>query len=332
MFIGLLSCGKKDTDVSEDEKTGYAIKTEKPIRVVNQDKIKAVGRLSYRDEYKLSFKTSGIIQTVNVKNGQKVKRGQVLAALKLDEIKARTTQAEASLNKAKRDMERVKGLYKDSVATLEQYQNARTQLNMAQMDYEAASFNLQYSLITAPKSGVVQKVMFKENEAVQAGATIVVFGATQSTKVLTTNVSDVDAMKIHIGDTAELKFDPLPAKIFEGYVEEIAGMADPATGTYEASIRVADRQNVLMPGLIGNAEIFSSERESLYQVSLAALLYADKDAGTIYLEKDGKALLTNIVTVGILNDKLLVSEGLNENDRVIVEGQHRFTKDTVVLN
>ena len=331
IFLGLLSCGGDNSSDANHEQQTYPLKTVSPIPVVFRDKVLAIGRLSYKDEYKLSFKTSGIIEKVLVKNGESVEQGQALAILKLEEIKAKTNQTEEVLAKAKRDLERIEGLYNDSVATLEQLQNAKTQLNMAQMDYESADFNLQHAVIKAPEKGIVQKVMFKENEAVQAGATIVVFGSVNSMKVLSTSLSDLDVFKIDVGDSVTVKFDALPEKQFNGLVEEIVGMADPLTGTYEVCLKINDPEKLLMPGLIGNAVIRSSKRKSYLQIPIDALVYGNKEQGNVYTTDGTKALLRHISIAKITGDKLLVNNGISVNNIVIIEGQHRFSGDTVIL-
>merc|ERR1711912_15282 len=95
-------------------------KLEKPIPVV------ASGVLGSESESKLSFKIGGIIAKIYVEEGQKVKAGQLLAELEKAEINAQVVQAQSGLAKAIRDLERAKSLYEDTVATLEQVQNATT--------------------------------------------------------------------------------------------------------------------------------------------------------------------------------------------------------------
>ena len=95
------------------------------------------GQFTTDDETLLSFKTGGVIQRILVNEGDAVKKGQLMATLHLTEINAATTQARLALEKAQRDFDRASNLYRDSVATLEQWQNARTALDIAKQ--QAAS-------------------------------------------------------------------------------------------------------------------------------------------------------------------------------------------------
>ncbi len=80
--------------------------------------VRATGLLSTSTEMKLSFKTGGIISQLHVREGESVRKGEVLARLDLSEIRAQVNQARIGLEKAERDLARAGNLYRDSVATL----------------------------------------------------------------------------------------------------------------------------------------------------------------------------------------------------------------------
>ena len=101
--------------------------------------IKTSGQLTTNDETILGFKTSGIVSSILVKEGDFVKKGQLLATLDLREINALVSQARHGYEKAQRDFRRVQNLYRDSVVTLEQLQNAETGLAVAKEQLEAAN-------------------------------------------------------------------------------------------------------------------------------------------------------------------------------------------------
>jgi multidrug efflux pump subunit AcrA (membrane-fusion protein) len=86
--------------------------------------ITASGLLSTENEARLSFKISGIIEKIFVKEGDRVRKGQLLATLKSTEIASQVQQVQLTVEKAQRDYQRANNLYKDSVVTLEQLQNA----------------------------------------------------------------------------------------------------------------------------------------------------------------------------------------------------------------
>lgn len=213
------------------------------------------GKLSAKEEARLSFKTGGIIKRIHVSEGQSVRKGQVLAALELDEIQAQTQQAtigrqqaeitienaKLALKLAERDYQNALGLYQDSVATLEQLQNAEVQLDNARNQLEAAEkglafneqnvevaqFNLRYSRITAPSDGVILRKMAEPNELAGPGNPVFIFGARDKAQVVKVNVTDKDIIHIQLVDTARVAFDAYPGHYFTGLVREVASMATP---------------------------------------------------------------------------------------------------------
>jgi len=260
-----------------------------------------------------------------------VKEGQVLATINTTEIEAKTSQAEIAVTKAKRDYDRTKALYKDSVATLEQLENVESQLQNAQQNLQAAQFNLDQSKMTAPANGIIQKILIKENEITGAGNPIVVFGAEDKGKVLVTSISDVDAVKTKNGDKASMYFDAFSEIVFKGEVIEIAGMANAKTGTFEIKIKVDDPKNQLKSGFIGNATITSSIVNHWIEIPIESLIQADKKNGIVYKVENELAVKQKISVAKILNDKLLISSGLSKTDNIIKEGFTRLKGDSILV-
>ena len=98
--------------------------------------IYASGKLKALENIKLSFKIGGFIKTLNVQEGQFVKKGQLLSRLDLSEINAQVSQASANVEKLKRDLARFKRLLADSAATLQNVQDLETGLEVAEAQLE----------------------------------------------------------------------------------------------------------------------------------------------------------------------------------------------------
>jgi len=160
LTLFLFSCKNKNTNIQQQDK---AI----PVKggIVYEENIffpiRSSGRLSVKSEQKLGFRTGGIIKQIYIQNGQTVKEGQLIAVLNLSEIKAQVNIATEAYKKANRDFIRAENLYKDSVATLELYQDAKTALDIAKSNLEVAGFNLKYSKIEAPQMAGSLKFCWK---------------------------------------------------------------------------------------------------------------------------------------------------------------------------
>ena len=318
------------------------------------------GRLASREESKLSFKTGGIVSRIHVREGQQVRRGQLLAELDLDEIEAQTQQASLgvqqagitlsnarlALERAERDYRNVQGLFADSVATLEQMEDAELQLRNARNQLEAAQtglafseknqtvadFNLKYSSITAPANGTILMKLAEVNELVGPGTPVFLFGSKEKAQVIRVSITDKDVIHVKLGDRATVEFDAYPGETFPAEVREIASMADPYTNTYEVELEIDPAGKILLSGFIGSVRIRTSGSESLIRIPVDALVKADGHSGEVFVVRAGRAELVNIEIHSLGSDRLLLRSGLQPGDEVIVKGGgYLEAKDSVLV-
>jgi len=290
--------------------------------------VRAAGILSTTTEMKLGFKTGGIIQEVNVKEGAMVKRGNVLAALDLCEIEAQVNQARIGLEKAQRDLSRAKNLYLDSVATLEQYQNANSAYELSQSQKRIADFNLEHSRIKAPANGRIQKILVETNELIAPGHPAILFASTESDWVVRVALTDKDIVKFSLGDSAQVQMDAFPDMRFPAKITELGAIADPVTGTYEAELRILLANSQFRSGFISRAFIYPTLSKSTVMVPLEALIGAKDRRASVYVYGEGDLSRRSIRTGRIVDDLIMVTEGLEPGELVVTEGAKYIREDS----
>ncbi|MCF8302060.1 MAG: efflux RND transporter periplasmic adaptor subunit [Bacteroidales bacterium] len=278
------------------------------------------GKLKSPKELRLSFKTGGIIQSIEVDEGEMVNKGDAMARLDLSEIRAKVRQAELAVEKAERDLKRTKNLYQDSVATLEDYQNAKTALNLAEADYEAALFNLNHSSIKAPANGKVLKTLMEANEMVGPGTPVILFGVMEGRWKMNCNLSDKDVIKVKAGDTAHIHFDPYPNQVFRSTVKQIAGTADPYTGTYEVELRLDPVEVKLASGFIGKVDIYPTESDLFMVIPNEAMIDASGTTAYVYSIEDNRPVRRKIIISRLTGEKLYVKSGVAPGMTLITKG------------
>lgn len=355
----LASCGEPpSTDEIKKETVAKTINTVKAEPVKYRHTVFATGRLSSSEEAKLSFKTGGIVKKIYVREGQQVRKGQLLAELELDEIRAQSQQAQIgqeqaaitienaklALRLAERDYENAQGLYRDSVATLEQLQNAEVQLDNARNQLEAsqkglgfsaqnveiAQFNLRHSKIIAPANGVILKKVSEVNELVGPGTPVFLFGSKDKAQVIRVNVTDKDVIFVELGDEAKVNFDAYPNTEFQGNVRELASMADPYTGTFEVEIEVQPNGKRLLSGFIGTVLIETQAKEDLVAVPIDALVGAHEEEGQVFTVKNGRAQTQTVSIFKIDADQILLRAGLQPGAEVVVSGNGYLEENDLV--
>ncbi len=291
------------------------------------------GQFTTDDETTLSFKTGGVVSQVLVKEGDKVRKGQLLATLDLTEIKAGVMQAALGLEKAERDFARAENLYKDSVATLEQYQNARTALSLAQQQHTAAQFNLGFSEIRAAADGYVLKKLVNAGQVVSSGAAVLrTNGAGNARWLFRVGVSDKEWASLQLGDKATIRTDAAPDKLISATVVRKSEGADPQTGAFGLELQVADKApQALASGLFGTATIVPARKVTVWSIPHEALLDGNANKGFVFVTTDNKTARKVPVTVASLdNEWVYISGGLEGAGSLITKGSAYLTDNSPI--
>lgn len=284
--------------------------------------IRTSGKLASKNEFKLSFKTGGIISRIYTDEGQNVRKGQVLARLNLLEIQAQVSQAKLAYEKAGRDMQRAENLYNDSVATLEQFQNTKTAYEVAKANLEIASFNLQHSTIKAPANGKILKRLAEQNELIAPGHPLFIMASTDKEWIVRVNITDKDIVKITTGDSAFVYFDAYRNEVFPATVSETGNFADPYTGTFEVELKIKNNKKPLVSGFIAKAEIIPAQKLTIYPVPVDVLIEASGFEAFIYEVKNNKPIKTKVGILTLNDNEALIKSGIDSTTLIISDGIH----------
>ena len=294
-----------------------------PVQLASESPtITIAGTLSAKEELPLSFKIGGVVSRVSAEAGQSVAAGAVLAELALTEVAAEVEKAHQARTKAERDLVRAKSLYRDSVATLEQLQDATTAFDVAESNVRIAEFNRQYAIIRAPDAGIILKRMVEPGELVTSGTPVVRFRTTRRGLVVRAGLPDRDAVLIRTGDAATVAFDAFPGERFHGRVAQVAASATTGTGTYEVEVAIDTRGRSLASGLVGRVELKPRIVGRLPTVPVQAILEANGDSATLFRLSDDRTKAVRLrVLVGTLEgDRITVLGGIDRGAQVITAG------------
>ena len=333
--IALQSCTGK-----ANEKISHISSEIVPVKLlpINQDTasnvVNASGLLSTEDEARLSFKIGGVIEKIFVKEGDRIRKGQLLATLKSAEISAQVQQVQLAVEKAQRDYQRADNLFKDSVATLEQLQNARTGVEIAKQNLQQVAFNQQYSRIFAPADGFVVKKISNEGELATSGSPILFVNAVSGSSkwILRIGLSDQEWAAIQVGNKATVMVDAFPGQEFNGVVSKKSISADVASGSFQAELQVAFGKQQPAIGMFGKASIIPSGSSIGFSVPYDALLEANGKRGFVFVSDDKKTVSRCAVTISAINnDVVYIKEGLTGHAYVVTSGSP-YLSDRSLIN
>ena len=298
-----------------------------PVRIAHASAGPAVppidtnGIVVAKDEMRLSFKMGGVVRRIAVQEGEAVKRGQRLAEIELTEVDAQVEQSRQIAEKAERDLKRGENLYADQVISLEQLQDLRTQAAVAGASYKSAQFNMGYSVITAPRDGVVLRKLVEERELVPAGNPVLVFGEKDRGYVVRAALADREIVNVKLGDKGEIRMDAFPGQAMSGTVIEVASAADPRSGMFPIKLRFDAPPARLVSGLVARLRLSpETSAPQLTYVPISALVEGDGDSASVFVLQGDKAQKREVHVAFITPDSIALQSGLAAGEPVITDG------------
>lgn len=342
LTTALWACGSKAERTTAEKKPAEKTADEAvvPIKltpvgtVVRAEPVVASGLVSSAEEARLSFKVGGIINRMLVDEGQSVRKGQLLATLDLTEIDAQVSQAQLANEKAERDLGRVKSLYADTAATLEQLQNATTGTSVSKQALTIAQFNRAYAQIRSTVDGVVTRKVVNAGEYIAAGGSVYLISSNRrSDWVVRVGVSDKDWARLRPGNRASITLDAYPGQPFTGTISELAQAADPVSKLYEVEVRINPGTAKFAPGLFAKITLVPAQSRSYAVVPVEAIVEGNGKDGFVYVVAgDRKRVKKMPVQIGFLDrDKVLLTNGLTGVNEVVTAGSAFLTEESVVV-
>jgi membrane fusion protein (multidrug efflux system) len=274
-------------------------------------------------------KVTGEIRAVLAEEGQRVRAGQVLARLDGDQLRLEVALNEATMRKLERDYNRNLELQQKGLVSATAIDNLKYELEAAKASWELARLQLSYTEIRSPIAGTVTQRL----DLVKVGNTVTPVGgvieAAESslfvvedldTLMLRVNVPERELAKLSVGQPAELSFDAVPGRVYQGQIALISPSIDPATATFAVRVRVTETGGLLRPGMFARVAIVYERKPDALQIPRTALLDGDGPP-KVFVVKDGKAA-ERAVKLGLSNGAWIeVTDGLKDGEQVVVVGQ-----------
>ena len=333
-ILVLYSCKEKETVKNPlGEADVIPVKVSAVSALGLSQKINATGLVKTENEAKYSFKIGGVISRVFVEEGQFFRKGQLLAALNTTEISAGLMQSSLNVDKAQRDYQRAVNLYKDSVYTLEQLQNTKTALDIAQKGKEAVAFNERYSKIYAAADGFVSQKIASEGEVVAPGMPVLAINETQrnSNYLLRIGVTDREWSAINIGQTATVTLDGFADKRIDAVVFRKSQAADPALGSFQVELKLKLTDIKPAVGMFGKAEINTNHEQQVNVVPYGSLVEADGDKAFVFTPAANNKVKKIPVTISrIDNQQVYLKDGLDGLGEIVISNTAYLSEKSTI--
>jgi membrane fusion protein, multidrug efflux system len=313
--------------------------------------VTAIGTVIAASTVAVRAQITGELMSVNFKEGDEVEQGQVLFTLDKRPFEAALAQADAQLQKdqaqlvnAKAQAVRYQDLAQRGIATREQVDQITTQAASLEAtvaadraNIQAAKVQLDYATIEAPISGRTGLIRVTPGNLVSSSDPL---GLVTITQVRPIRVSFTLAERdLSLIRKAYITKPPAVVRAYAagegealatGELEFLDSAVDTASGTIAVKARFANEDFKLWPGMYVDVGIDLSVRPNTVMIPTVAI-QSGQNGPFVFVVKDGKAEMHKVELAGVEGDRAALVSGVNDGEKVIVEGQMRLVDGARVV-
>ena len=301
ILIGILTGIIKTEDLPE-------VETEKVERRSITEIVSASGKIQPEVEVKISPDVSGEIVELLIKEGDRVKKAELLLKIKPDiyksilerskasvnTAKANLAKSKAQLNESEANFNRNKRLYNQQAISLSEFEQIEAIYKVAKLNVESSEYavssseaslneaeeNLDKTSIYAPVDGTISMLNVELGERVvgtgQMSGTELMRLANLNAMEVAVEVNENDIIRVHLGDTSLIEADAFLGEEFKGIVTEIAnsanvsGVSADQVTNFEVKIRILDNTN-FRPGMTASVEVKTKLVKDVISIPIQAV-------------------------------------------------------------
>ena len=342
-------------EVSVAPAPGAALPGEEEAVVVRVIKVKplsfddvlpVLGTVKGYSEIPLKFEVNGMLHSLEVKEGDRVKKGDVIASLedrdaqlKLQYSRKKLESSQAQYKSADKKKELYEGLYKAGAVIKQKLEEitleadaAKSQTGMAEAEIKLAEAELKKTFLVSPKEGIIGSKDVEVGEFVTSQNKIVSLYDIAKVYV-ELGIVEKDIEKVKLGQKVEVQFDSYPQNTFLGRIDNLIPIIEGKSRTLTAKVLLDNPESMLLPGMFSRAKIYIIELKNAILIPKTSMLSIATGVNIVpiinpagqnleEIEKGtaiGQVELRKITTGHTSADYVEIIEGLKQGDLVISE-------------
>ncbi|WP_454802810.1 efflux RND transporter periplasmic adaptor subunit [Mucilaginibacter phyllosphaerae] len=350
--IGLLliiSCSSNEKNVTQiSTDTAVPVTVSQPSADAIQE-LTVSGQVEAGQTANISTRVMGYITKINVKIGDQVSKGQLLATISNDDILAKKaqanamiTEADAGFRNAQKDYDRFTALYKQQSASAKeldnitlQYSSAKARLEAAKQQRNEVNAMLSYTKLTAPFAGTVTQKMMDVGSMANPGMPLLTIEQSGSYQV-SASVPESEISLIKENAPVTINIDAIHKSI-KGTIAQIAQSSQSSGGQYMIKVNIPDNEKQrLFAGMYANVAIpvtqvvKTTDANNQLMVPVSAIEYKDQLTGLYTIGSNHTALLRWVRLGRTQGNQVEVLSGLAANEQFIVNAEGRLYNGVAV--
>jgi multidrug efflux system membrane fusion protein len=293
-----------------------------PPRITHARAIRISGHTEAEKRVTLATRVMGVIESLPVKQGQRVERGALVMRLDAKDKEAAVRMAESVVTQRQAEADAAERLVGGGNAPKLQADQARAALATAQSQLEGAKAELAQYEIYAPFNGLIDRVPVQRGSAILAGAEVATL-INLDPLLAVGEVSERDLQFLKIGDEADIRL--VDGTVVKGTLRYISRDASSATRTFRIEVAIPNEDKSLPAGMTAEMTLLAEATDSVVLPRSVVTLSANGDLGIRAVDKDNKVVFFPIDLVDDMANGLVLA-GIPADARVIVAGQDLVTE------
>ena len=335
LTLAVASCASEKEETPAE--VAKAVKTMTLGDATNQSTLTFPGKVIAGEEADITFKVSGKLRKLPIKEGQAIKKGQLIAQLDQKDYRFAYERQLATFNENKASFARAQELIKNKYISQADFDKKNETFEVAKANLNIAKTNLDYTTLRAPFSGEIAKVYVDNFQNVQVKENIVKL---QNLDFLEVKIFVPERLVIQKNEVKTfdifVRLDANPKNSYKAEMTEISTQADPTTQTYEATVRLPRPTDInVLPGMTAVVEVTATLSEDS-QISAfyipANSIFSDTAKNTYVwvVNKENRLEQRAVKTTAFKENDVEIQEGLEAGDTVVTAGVNFLRKDQLV--
>ncbi len=326
VFTGLIAlvCLTSCTSKKEEKEEAEKFTVTNPVKIDTSFTKEYVSQIRSVRNIEIRAQEKGFLQNIYVDEGQFVKAGQLLFRIMPNMYQAELLKAQAEQKSAEIEVLNAKTLADKNIVSRNELSVAQAKLQSAKAEVALAKLHLSFTEIKAPFDGTIDRIPLKLGSLIDEGELMTSL-SDNSQMFAYFNVSEPEYLQYQtdVKDRAETKVGLLLANgepfKYKGNVEVIESEFNNETGNIAFRARFANNSKLLRNGETGKVQMLVPLKNAIVIPQKATYEIQDKKYVFI-VDKNNKVSAKEITITGEIPDLYVVSSGLTENDKILLEG------------
>lgn len=327
IYVSFSACTEKKEEKTETGK----FKVTSPVLMDTSFNKEYVAQIQSLQNIEIRAKVKGFIETINVDEGQLVKKGQLLFTIRPREYEAELAKAQAQVKTAELEMQNVKTLADKGIVSKNELALSIAKLNEVKAEAAMAELYVSYTKITAPFDGIIDRLKFKAGSLIDEGTLLTTLSNNKEVYAYF-NVTEQEYLDFKTQANSKSK---MAAKLllannqphkYKGAIETIEGEFDNNTGTIAFRAKFPNPELLLKHGETGKVQLTIDLKNALIIPQKATFEVQDK-MYVFVVDQNNVVKTRGIVIKQKISNIYIIESGIQPTDKILLEGIQSVKED-----